>query len=65
MGEFTQFNLEPLSEITNQLIGGFVQDKDMLVAGPNAIKMSGTDRTIIINDGEHDRILIGRQEGGF
>lgn len=36
-----------------------------VTVGDNAVIIDGEDRTIIVNDGTNDRVLIGRQEGGF
>ena len=35
------------------------------LSGTAGITINGTDRTIIVNDGTNDRILIGFQSGGF
>lgn len=36
-----------------------------LIVGVNAVLIDGANRRIIVNDGTNDRVLIGRQVGGF
>jgi len=36
-----------------------------VIVGNNRVIIDGENQTIIINDGTHDRVLIGKQVGGF
>jgi hypothetical protein len=36
-----------------------------VIIGDNAVIIDGEERTIIVNDGSNDRVLIGKQVGGF
>ena len=43
-------------------ISGRVSDTIQL---GTSIRLSGVDENIVLNDGNNDRLLIGRQDGGF
>lgn len=51
------------------IISGTLQSRNVLtgdlIVGNNGVIISGEDRTIIVNDGTYDRVLIGYDQNGF
>ena len=49
----------------SKIITGTIAASESITVGDNSVKISGPNKTITVNDGTYDVILMGKQVGGF